>query len=72
MISESIAGSILETLTHATTMVQRVKYRMLPYGDKFEKPICRGKVKPLHVVLLQETSDMRQKDKEHKTAYFIC
>ena len=46
---------------------------MLPYGDKLnlKKPIRRRKVKPLHAVLRQDTSDTRQKNKEHKTAYFI-
>ena len=44
---------------------------MLPYGDKLN-PICWRKVKPLYAVLRQETSDMREKDKEHKAAYFIC
>ena len=39
---------------------------------KFEKPIRRRKVKPLHAVLRQETSYTRQKDKELKAAYFIC
>ena len=35
---------------------------------KFEKPIRRRKVKPLHAVFRQETSDTRQEDKEHKAA----
>ena len=35
---------------------------------KFEKPIHRRKVKPLHAVLRHETSDARKKDKEHKAA----
>ena len=39
---------------------------------KFEKPIRRRKVKLLYAVLRQETSDTRQKDKEHEVAYFIC
>ena len=33
-----------------------------------EKPIHRRKVKTLHAVLRQETSDTRQEDKEHKAA----
>ena len=47
---------------------------MLPYCDKLnlKKKIRRRKVKPLHAVHRQETSGTRQKDKENKTAYFIC
>ena len=46
---------------------------MLPYGDKLNESLFRRrKVKPLHAVLRQQTSDTRQEDKEHKAAYFIC
>ena len=38
---------------------------MLPYGDKLNwiKTIRSRKVKPLHAVLRQESSDTRQEDK---------
>ena len=69
MISENIAGSILATQTQRQQWYKEFNTGCsLMVKIKFEKPIRRRKVKPLHAVLRQETSDARQEDKEHKAA----
>ena len=73
MISENIAGSILATQTQRQQWYKEFNTGC-SHGDKLNLKTLFAEKNHLHAILCQETSDLKQEDKEQNTclsAYFI-